>query len=46
MTYLSDKVPNVKARALKIIRSNKKLGDKAADKYIERLKTDADMEVR
>ncbi len=42
ITNLGDKIPNVKAKALKVLRGNKKLGDKAFDKYVEKLKTDMD----
>jgi hypothetical protein len=42
ITNLGDKIPNVKAKALKVLRGNIKLGDKAFDKYVEELKTDMD----
>lgn len=42
MNNLSDKVPNVRARALKVIRNSKALNDKMFDKYVDKLKGDAD----
>lgn len=42
ITNLGDKIPNVKAKALKVLRGNKKLADRAFDKYVEKLKTDMD----
>jgi hypothetical protein len=43
---LSDKIPNVRAKALKVLRSNKKLFDKNVEKYVDKLKNDVDTEVR
>ena len=34
ITNLGDKIPNVKAKALKVLRGNKKLADRAFDKYV------------
>jgi hypothetical protein len=39
---LNDKVPNVRARALKVLKSSKVLNDKMFDKYVDKLKGDAD----
>jgi hypothetical protein len=46
MSNLNDKVPNVRARALKVLRNSKALNDKMFDKYVEKLKGDADSEVK
>jgi hypothetical protein len=46
LSCLNDKVSNVRAKALKTLRSSKKLNDKLFDKYIDRLKNDADGEVK
>ncbi len=43
---MSDKIPNVRAKALKVLRSNKKLFDKNVEKYVDKLKNDVDTEVR
>lgn len=43
---LNDKVSNVRAKALKALRGNKKLYDKVFDKYVEKLKNDTDGEVK
>jgi len=42
MNYLADKVPNVRAKALKLLKDNKKLYDKMMEKSLERLKSDGD----
>lgn len=39
---LSDKVPNVKVKALNILKTNKKIYDKMFQKMIDKLKTDPD----
>jgi hypothetical protein len=43
---LNDKIPNVRARALKVIKGNKKLYDKNIEKFVEKLKNDTDSEVK
>ena len=43
---LSDKIPNVRAKALRVLKTNKKLFDKNIEKYVDKLKNDADTEVR
>jgi hypothetical protein len=43
---MTDKVSNVRAKALKSIKGNKKLYDKVFDKYVEKLKNDVDGEVK
>ena len=43
---LNDKIPNVRARALKVLKSNKKLYDKNMEKFIDKLKSDPDSEVK
>lgn len=43
---LNDKVPNVRAKALKVLKGNKKLYDKGLEKCLDKLKSDNDFEVR
>lgn len=46
MNNLSDKVPNVRARALKVLKNSKILNDRSFDKCVEKLKGDSDAEVK
>lgn len=39
-------MPNVRAKALKVLRNSKALNHKMFDKYVEKLKGDADSEVK
>lgn len=43
---LNDKIPNVRAKALRVLKGNKKLYDKNIEKYVEKLKNDTDSEVK
>jgi hypothetical protein len=45
-TFLVDKVPNVRAKALTLIKDNKKLYDKMMEKTLYRLRSDGDGQVK
>ena len=44
--YLSDQVPNIKLKTIKILSENKKLSDKIIEKEIQKTKEDPDIEVQ
>ena len=45
-SYLNDKVPNVRVKTMQVLKANSKLNSPAAERTIEKLKEDKDVEVR
>ena len=43
---LSDKIPNIRLLALKIVCGNKKVADKMVENYLYKLKDDPDSEIK
>lgn len=46
ISYIADKVPNVRLKTMQVIKANAKLSCPTIDKHLEKMKDDKDNEIR
>jgi len=46
LSYLADKVPNVKLKSMQVVKGNSKLINSTIEKQVDKLKEDKDVEIK